>query len=262
MDDFYKALEVERSASGDEIKANYRKLAMKWHPDRNAGSAEAEERFKAISEAYSVLSDASSRQAYDARLTAWESGAPDPGAAAQGAGYGYGSQYSGYGAQSQAQYASQAAYEEFFRGFAQAAEEARRENVRRSFTGGFTREQAADMFMNEMYDLAIELTMQNVRWKDIAAELVKRGCPEAAATEIARKIEKRRKELVRGTARPYFLRSALSGAFGLVLVALFGGMGLGIIGFFGLVMVLSAGYNLVRALYYMATGNTPKRALI
>jgi curved DNA-binding protein CbpA len=255
MDDFYKTLEVERSATGDEIKANYRKLAMKWHPDRNQGSVEAEEKFKAISEAYSVLSDDSNRKAYDARLAAWESGAPDPGA--QGAAYGNG--YAGaYGAQ----YASQEAYEEFFRGFAEAAEQARRENVRRSFTGGFSREQATDMFMNEMYDLAIELTMQNVRWKDIAAELVKRGCPDGAAQEIARKIEKRRKELVRGTARPYFMRSALTGFFGLSLVAIFGGVGLGIIGFFGLIMCLSSGYNLIRAIYFMTTGNTPRSSLI
>jgi curved DNA-binding protein CbpA len=251
MDDFYKTLEVERSATGDEIKANYRKLAMKWHPDRNQGSVEAEEKFKAISEAYSVLSDESGRKAYDARLTAWESGAPDPGA--QGAAYG-------------AQYASQEAYEEFFRGFAQAAaqaaESARRENVRSGFAGAFTREQATDMFMNEMYDLAIELTLQNVRWQDIAAELAKRGCPEAAAQEIARKIEKQRKAMVRGTAKPYFLRSALTGFFGLSLVAIFGGVGLGLLGFFGLILCLSSGYNLIRAIYFITTGNTPRRSLI
>lgn len=259
MDDYYKTLDVERSATGDEIKANYRRLAMKWHPDRNQGSAEAEEKFKAISEAYSVLSDESGRKAYDARLAAWESGAPDP--TVQGATYGNG--YAGaYGPR----YASQEDYEEFFRGFAQAAaqaaDSARRENVRRGFAGAFTREQATDMFMNEMYDLAIELTLQNVRWQDIAAELAKRGCPEAAAQEIAKKIEKQRKAMVRGTAKPYFLRSALTGFFGLSLVAIFGGVGLGIIGFFGLIMCLSSGYNLIRAIYFITTGNTPRRSLI
>jgi curved DNA-binding protein CbpA len=248
MDDFYKILEVERSATGDEIKANYRKLAMKWHPDRNQGSTEAEEKFKAISEAYSVLSDESGRQAYDARLAAWESGAPDPGA--QGA--------AAYGGQ----YASQEAYEEFFRSFAQAAAAQAAEARAGGFRQGFTREQATDMFMNEMYDLAIELTMQNVRWQDIAAELAKRGCPEAAAQEIARKIEKQRKAMVRGTAKPYFLRSALTGFFGLSLVAIFGGLGLGIIGFFGLIMCLSSGYNLIRAIYFMTTGAAPRRSLI
>jgi curved DNA-binding protein CbpA len=242
MDDFYKTLELERSATGDEIKANYRKLAMKWHPDRNQGSAEAEEKFKAISEAYSVLSDEAGRQAYNARLTAWESGAPDTGG----------------------QYASQEAYEEFFRSFfAQAAAAAQAAQAQGGgFRQGFTREQATNMFMSEMYDLAIELTLQNVRWQDIAAELAKRGCPEAAAREIARKIEKQRKAMVRGTAKPYFLRSALTGFFGLSLVAIFGGVGLGILGFFGLIMCLSSGYNLIRAIYFITTGNTPRRSLI
>jgi curved DNA-binding protein CbpA len=255
MDDFYKTLELERSATGDEIKANYRKLAMKWHPDRNQGSVAAEEKFKAISEAYSVLSDEAGRKAYDARLAAWESGAPDPGV--QGMAYGDG--YAGaYGAQ----YASQEAYEEFFRSFAAAAA-AQAERARTGgFRQGFTREQAADMFMNEMYDLAIELTLQNVRWQDIAAELAKRGCPEAAAQEIARKIEKQRKAMVRGTAKPYFLRSALTGFFGLSLVAVFGGMGLGLIGLIGLIMCLSSGYNLIRAIYFITTGNTPHSSLI
>jgi curved DNA-binding protein CbpA len=248
MDDFYKTLEVERSATGDEIKANYRKLAMKWHPDRNQGSVEAEEKFKAISEAYSVLSDEAGRKAYDARLAAWESGAPDP--SAQGAAYG-------------AQYANQEVYEEFFRSFAQAAAAAQAAQAQGGgFRQGFTREQATDMFMNEMYDLAIELTLQNVRWQDIAAELAKRGCPEAAAQEIARKIEKQRKAMVRGTAKPYFLRSALTGFFGLSLVAIFGGVGLGLIGLIGLIMCLSSGYNLIRAIYFITTGNTPRRSLI
>jgi curved DNA-binding protein CbpA len=267
MDDFYKALEVERSATGDEIKANYRRLAMKWHPDRNSGSKEAEERFKAISEAYSVLSDPNQRSSYDSRLAAWESGAPDPGQAAYGNGYGN-------------QYATAADFDAFFRGFAEAAQAAQaqqaaraREERRAAFMGaaggaggagseGFSSERAADMFMNEMYDLAIELTMQNVGWRDIASELIKRGCPDSAAKEIARKIEAHRKEMVRGTARPYFLRSALTGFFGLALVVIFGGAGLGLLGFFGLLMCLSSAYNLVRALYFITTGNAPKRSLI
>ena len=65
MADYYAVLEVERSASDDDIKKAYRKLAMKWHPDRNNGSKEAEERFKDITEAYDVLRDAQKRAAYD-----------------------------------------------------------------------------------------------------------------------------------------------------------------------------------------------------
>lgn len=63
--DYYKTLGVEKSASGDEIKKAYRKLAMQYHPDRNKDNPEAEEKFKEISEAYSVLSDAEKRKQYD-----------------------------------------------------------------------------------------------------------------------------------------------------------------------------------------------------
>ena len=63
--DYYEILDVEKSASGSEIKKAYRKLAMKNHPDRNPGDKAAEERFKEASEAYSVLSDEEKRQRYD-----------------------------------------------------------------------------------------------------------------------------------------------------------------------------------------------------
>lgn len=64
--DYYEVLGVGRSASADEIKRSYRKLAMKYHPDRNPGDAEAEARFKECAEAYEVLSDDGKRARYDA----------------------------------------------------------------------------------------------------------------------------------------------------------------------------------------------------
>ncbi|MEO1236657.1 MAG: molecular chaperone DnaJ [Planctomycetota bacterium] len=63
--DYYEILSVERNASGDQIKRSYRKLAMKFHPDRNPGDAEAEAKFKEAAEAYEVLSDSEKRQRYD-----------------------------------------------------------------------------------------------------------------------------------------------------------------------------------------------------
>jgi curved DNA-binding protein len=63
--DYYKTLGVERNASDDDIRKAYRKLAMKYHPDRNPNDKEAEERFKEINEAYQVLSDATKRAHYD-----------------------------------------------------------------------------------------------------------------------------------------------------------------------------------------------------
>ena len=63
--DYYNTLGVEKSASKDEIKKAYRKLAMEYHPDQNAGDAQAEEKFKEINEAYQVLSDDDKRSHYD-----------------------------------------------------------------------------------------------------------------------------------------------------------------------------------------------------
>jgi len=63
--DYYQAIGVKKGASDAEIKKAYRKLAMKYHPDRNKGDKKAEERFKEISEAYAVLSDKEKRKQYD-----------------------------------------------------------------------------------------------------------------------------------------------------------------------------------------------------
>jgi molecular chaperone DnaJ len=65
MADFYSTLGVQRTASDDEIKKAYRKLAMTYHPDRNNGSRDAEEKFKEITEAYDVLRDPDKRAMYD-----------------------------------------------------------------------------------------------------------------------------------------------------------------------------------------------------
>ena len=63
--DYYEVLSVERTADGEEIKRAYRRLAMKYHPDRNPGDTEAEQRFKEAAEAYEVLSDDGKRRVYD-----------------------------------------------------------------------------------------------------------------------------------------------------------------------------------------------------
>ena len=62
---YYEVLSVKRDASGEEIKRSYRRLAMKYHPDRNPGDAEAEISFKECAEAYEVLSDPERRTRYD-----------------------------------------------------------------------------------------------------------------------------------------------------------------------------------------------------
>lgn len=74
--DFYNILWVSKNASQDEIKKSYRKLAMKYHPDRNKGDKVAEEKFKEIGQAYEVLSDEKKRKNYDMFGSAWASGNP------------------------------------------------------------------------------------------------------------------------------------------------------------------------------------------
>src|SRR4026207_2317496 len=63
--DYYEVLGVNRDASEDDLKKSYRKLAMKWHPDRNPDNPKAEEHFKEANEAYEVLCAAQTRAAYD-----------------------------------------------------------------------------------------------------------------------------------------------------------------------------------------------------
>ncbi len=87
MEDLYQILGVQKTATADEIKSAYRKLAMKYHPDKNPGDKNAEEMFKKISAAYDVLGDSTKRNQYDSYGSSSYSG--------------YGNRSSGYGSSGQ-----------------------------------------------------------------------------------------------------------------------------------------------------------------
>src|SRR3978361_1952858 len=84
--DYYETLGVPRTASEDEIRKAYRKLARKYHPDLNPGDKSAEDRFKNVQEAYDILSDGKKRQMYDQVGFYSENGYPGAGAGGGGGG--------------------------------------------------------------------------------------------------------------------------------------------------------------------------------
>ncbi|MBQ1825627.1 MAG: DnaJ domain-containing protein, partial [Firmicutes bacterium] len=91
--DYYEVLGLKKGASEDDIKKAYRKMAMKYHPDRNPGDKEAEDKFKEVNEAYSVLSDADKKSKYDRFGFA----GVDPNSGFGGGGQGFGGFGQGFG---------------------------------------------------------------------------------------------------------------------------------------------------------------------
>src|SRR5690349_20409204 len=84
LQDYYEVMGVPRTATEEEIRQQFRKLARKHHPDVNPGNKSAEEKFKEINEAYEVLSDPDKRRRYDQLGSNWKAGADYAGSGANG----------------------------------------------------------------------------------------------------------------------------------------------------------------------------------
>ena len=119
--DYYDILGVPKDASAEAIKKAYRKLAVKYHPDKNQGNKEAEERFKAISEAYAVLSDPDKRKKYDTLGANWEqyqhAGADFDGGRFGGQGFGNGSRTYYFEGDPASFFGGGSGYSDFFEAF-------------------------------------------------------------------------------------------------------------------------------------------------
>ena len=132
MDDLYSVLGVTKSATDDEIKKAYRKLAFKYHPDRNPGDKAAEEKFKKINAAYEVLGDKSKRNQYDryGSTSSYDSSSSYSG---------YSNTYNGYGNTYRGGYSQQEdAFYQWFNGAFQQAERERYQNSQNQRNEGWT----------------------------------------------------------------------------------------------------------------------------
>ena len=155
--DYYSILGVPRSASEAEIKSAYRKLAMKHHPDKNPGSKDAENRFKAINEANEVLSDPVKRRTYDQLGKDWSEGRQAPPHPGTGNQEGFHYRQSGGGAQDSVQFGD---FSDFFRSMFGGMDDtesgrAGNEDDIEEFTGGFGGRQTSSEDMEADLNLSL-----------------------------------------------------------------------------------------------------------
>jgi len=195
---YYDLLGIPKNATEREVKVGYRTQALRWHPDRNNGSKESEERFKQIAQGYEVLSDPQNRRTYDESLAIGGLGSP--------------------------------------------------------FGRSVDSQPAANLFMQEMADLAAELAFRNMSPEEIQAELRVRGCPPLVAARFGRKFTSWRENVVRQSVWSSFQFKfvIIPGVPVLLLTLIWGSPDV----YRLLIYLAIAGGPLI---YYLITGRAPSR---
>ena len=224
--DFYSTLGVARTATADEIKKAYRKLAIKYHPDRNPGNKEAEKKFKELSQAYEVLSDEKKRAQYDQFGPEFFTGG---GARQAGNPFGNGNPFGGGGARYQwsGNFSDpRDIFSQVFGGMGgnMGGEEGQSDIFEQLFGGGRGRSRRAggtkgsDLSANIeiSFDEAVRGTDKKIRLSkfDICSQCAGRGCPACSSTGRVKVTKEIRVHIPQGVNTGSRLRIAREGEAG------------------------------------------------
>ncbi len=151
--DYYKTLGVDKNATQEEIKKAYRKLAVKYHPDKNPGNKEAENQFKMINEAYEVLSDPEKRKKYDELGTNWNK-------FGEGNEYRGSNPFEGFGNRGGSQFYYQDNFNDLFGGKNTGFSDFFEAFFGKGATSGFGRSNRQTEFKGQDYETEINLTLE------------------------------------------------------------------------------------------------------
>ncbi len=151
--DYYKTLGVDKNATQEEIKKAYRKLAVKYHPDKNPGNKEAENQFKMINEAYEVLGDPEKRKKYDELGSNWNR-------FNQGGEYTGGNPFEGFGNAAGNQYYYQGNLDDLFGGKSSGFSDFFEAFFGRGASSGFGRNARQTEFKGQDYEAEMDLTLE------------------------------------------------------------------------------------------------------
>ncbi len=216
----YDLLGVKPGAGLSEIKAAYRRKANKWHPDKNAGSAEAVERFRDITEAYSGLIDEEKRSAYDSLN---QTSIPRDDAVKE----------------------KRSAYDSVYQTAIPKDDAKNDAEVKIEI-------ETTQAYVNEMIQMALQLKSTGLIWADVVKKMVLEGCPFELARQIALGLRRQRQKAARDQASELGVKAAISIGIGIAISLLTANLSSGRFILLFYFPYLYGVINGCRALYYQA----------